>query len=497
MFSKKLNRSTDTLQGLLSFAFLMMLKHPRVLHLAQAEVDQILGNGPLDIKHIDKLKYIEAVLRETIRLHPTVTAIGRHTKSGNDELIGGGKYRIGAKDVAILGIAALHRDPSVWGEDANDFRPERMLNGGFEALPPNSWKPFGHGVRACIGRGFAWQEATIAMTLILQRFQVEMADPSYELKIRQTLTIKPVGFRMKVRLRSGKSVFTGLVTEPGMVEGTTSDVKPQSSTDLAPLCIFYGSNQGTCKNFAESLQSAAASHGYAATVATLDSATEHIPTDRPVVFITPSYEGQPPDNGRKFVTWLESIQDKQDSLRGVKYALFGCGNPDWVLTYHRIPKLIEEILDRTGAIKCCPTGFGNAAGDIVGAFDAFSEQLWAALRPAGGKAEAARDELQVKITVDRPEMLGEKEMTLGAVRQHFQVVDTSVGPRKMIMDVELPGDVTYQAGDYLVVLPTNHRHNVRRVLQRFNMPVDALVKLSGTKKSFLVSMFRLSSNQDT
>ncbi|GAB7330350.1 hypothetical protein MBLNU13_g01982t1 [Cladosporium sp. NU13] len=475
----------DTTGGLLSFAFLMMLKHPRVLHLAQAEVDKVLGNGPLDIKHIDKLKYIEAVLRETIRLHPTVTAIGRHTKSGKDELIGGGKYRIGAKDVAILGIAALHRDPAVWGEDANDFRPERMLNGGFEALPPNSWKPFGHGVRACIGRGFAWQEATIAVVLILQRFQVEMADPSYELKIRQTLTIKPVGFRMKVRLRPGKSVFTGLVTEPEVVEGTSSDVKSQSSADLAPLTIFYGSNQGTCKNFAESLQAAAASHGYAATVGTLDSATEHVPTDKPVVFITPSYEGQPPDNGRKFVTWLESIQDKQDSLRGVKYAIFGCGNPDWVLTYHRIPKLIENILDRTGASKFCPTGLGNAAGDIVGAFDAFSEQLWAALRPAGGEAKAAREELQAKITVDRPEMLGEKDMTLGTVRQHLQVADTSVGPRKMMMDVELPGDVTYQAGDYLVVLPTNHRHNVRRVLQRFDMPVDTLVKLSGSKKSFL------------
>jgi len=475
----------------------MMLKHPRVLHLAQAEVDEVLGNGPMDIKHIDKLKYIDAVLRETIRLHPTVTAIGRHTRSGEDELIGDGKYRIGAKDVAILGIAALHRDPVVWGEDANDFRPERMLDGGFEALPPNAWKPFGHGVRSCIGRGFAWQEATIAVALILQRFQVEMADPSYELKIRQTLTIKPVGWRMKVRLRPGKSVFTGLVTEPGTPDIASSERQPQSTAGLAPLSLFYGSNQGTCKNFAESLQSAAASHGYAATVATLDSATEHVPSDKPVVFITPSYEGQPPDNGRKFVAWLESIQHKQDAFRGVKYAMFGCGNPDWVTTYHRIPKLIEDILDRCGASKFCPTGLGNAAGDIVGAFDAFSEQLWAALRPSGGMVEAAHDELQVKITVDRPEMLGETNMTLGTVRQHSQLADTSVGPRKMMMDVELPGDVTYQAGDYLVVLPTNHRHNVRRVLQRFDLSVDALVKLSGTKKSFLVSQSWFLMSQDT
>jgi cytochrome P450/NADPH-cytochrome P450 reductase len=480
---------TNVSQGLLSFTFFMMLKHPRVLHRAQAEVDEVLGNGPMDIKQIEKLKYLEAVLRETIRLHPTVTAVALHSKSGKDELIGNGKYRLGAKDVAILGIAALHRDPTVWGEDANDFRPERMLDGGFEALPPNSWKPFGNGVRSCIGRGFAWQEAVIAVALILQRFQVEMADPSYELKIRQTLTIKPVGWHMKVRLRPGKSVYTGLVTEPEAPKSITSNgtgTPAQDNAGLAPLSIFYGSNQGTCRNFAESLQGAAASHGFAATVATLDSATEHVPNDRPVIFITPSYEGQPPDNGRKFVSWLESIQDKSNALSGVKYAVFGCGNPDWVTTYHRIPKLVEEILDRTGATKLCPTGLGNAAGDIIGAFDAFSEEIWAALQQSGGRAEAAQDKLQVKVTIDRPEMLGEKDMTLGTVRQHVQIADTSVGPRKMLLDVDLPGTVSYQAGDYLVVLPTNHRHNVRRVLQRFDMPADALVKLSGTKKSFLV-----------
>jgi cytochrome P450/NADPH-cytochrome P450 reductase len=467
----------------------MMLKHPRVLHRAQAEVDEVLGNGPMNIKQIEKLKYLEAVLRETIRLHPTVTAVALHSKSGKDELIGNGKYRLGAKDAAILGIAALHRDPVVWGEDANEFRPERMLDGGFEALPPNSWKPFGNGVRSCIGRGFAWQEAVIATALILQRFQVEMADPSYELKIRQTLTIKPVGWHMKARLRPGKSVYTGLVTEPEAPKSIVSngtETQAQDNSGLAPLSIFYGSNQGTCKNFAESLQGAAASHGFAATVATLDSATEHVPKDRPVLFITPSYEGQPPDNGLKFVSWLESIQDKPDALRDVKYAVFGCGNPDWVTTYHRIPKLVEEILDRTGATKFCPTGLGNAAGDIIGAFDAFSEEVWAALKQSGGRAEAAQDKLEVKVTVDRPEVLGEKDMTLGTVRQHVQIADTSVGPMKMLMDVELPETVSYQAGDYLVVLPTNHRHNVRRVLQRFDMPADALVKLSGTKKSFLV-----------
>ena len=43
-----------------------------------------------------------------------------------------------------------------------------MLNGGFENLPPNAWKPFGNGQRSCIGRPFAWQESLLAMVLVLK-----------------------------------------------------------------------------------------------------------------------------------------------------------------------------------------------------------------------------------------------------------------------------------------------------------------------------------------
>jgi cytochrome P450/NADPH-cytochrome P450 reductase len=56
----------------------------------------------------------------------------------------------------------------------------------------------------------------------------------------------------------------------------------------------------------------------------LDSAVDKVPKDQPVVLISSSYEGQPPDNAAHFVQWLESLGDKK--LEGVKYAVFGCGN---------------------------------------------------------------------------------------------------------------------------------------------------------------------------
>lgn len=52
-------------------------------------------------------------------------------------------------------LGMCHRDPAAYGEDAKDFRPERMLDDNLANLPPNAWKSFGNGKRACIGKGFA------------------------------------------------------------------------------------------------------------------------------------------------------------------------------------------------------------------------------------------------------------------------------------------------------------------------------------------------------
>lgn len=117
----------------------------------------------------------------------------------------GGKYFV-RKGQMVSGVwRHFHRDPVVWGADSDEFKPERMLDRNFQALPPNSWKPvsrshvpgngtiltlqpfqFGDGQRACIGRGFAEQEILINVAMVLQRFDVEKADPNYilELKVR-------------------------------------------------------------------------------------------------------------------------------------------------------------------------------------------------------------------------------------------------------------------------------------------------------------------------
>jgi cytochrome P450/NADPH-cytochrome P450 reductase len=94
----------------------------------------------------------------------------------------------------------LHRDPAVWDEP-EAFRPERFEPENLEKLPPNAWKPFGNGRRSCIGRGFAMQEAMLVLAMVLQRFDLSLADPDYRLKVGETLTMKPVGLRIHARRR--------------------------------------------------------------------------------------------------------------------------------------------------------------------------------------------------------------------------------------------------------------------------------------------------------
>ena len=93
----------------------------------------------------------------------------------------------------------LHRDPSVWGENAEVFNPDNFAPEKEAALPPNAYKPFGNGQRACIGRQFALQEATLVIGMILQRFKL-IDHTRYELKIKETLTMKPTTSN-RVRLR--------------------------------------------------------------------------------------------------------------------------------------------------------------------------------------------------------------------------------------------------------------------------------------------------------
>ena len=313
-----------------------MLKNPAAYRNAQQEVDRVVGKGKLRVEHLKDLAYINAVLRETLRLTPTVPAFARRIRPESTETsptLGKGQYAMEKDSTVLCLISKVHRDPKVYGEDANSFRPERMMDGNFEKLPKSAWKPFGTGLRACIGRPFAWQEALLVTALLLQNFNFRLDDPNYEMQIKQALTIKPRDFYMRATLRPGIAATTlqDKLTDPGtsntaVTNGvSTKGHEAMGSEQSLPMTILYGSNTGTCESMAQKLASDAHAHGFQASIKEMDAAVGSLPKEQPVVIVTASYEGQPTDNAAHFVKWLETFSDGKD-LAGTSFAVFGCGH---------------------------------------------------------------------------------------------------------------------------------------------------------------------------
>lgn len=126
---------------MLSFTTYHLLKNPEAWQKAQQEVDSVIGKGQVKYEHLAKLPYLEAVLREALRLQPTAPAFSVKAAPGTQgHVILGGEYTIPADATIVVILPVLHSDPMVYGDDAKAFKPERMLADNFTNLPPNAWK---------------------------------------------------------------------------------------------------------------------------------------------------------------------------------------------------------------------------------------------------------------------------------------------------------------------------------------------------------------------
>ena len=136
----------------------------------------------------------------------------------------------------------------------------------------------------------------MAVATIFQRFDLVMDDPSYQLREKQTVTLKPEGFYIRAYPRNRTARLYTTPSSTQLLHGIAKQ-KPSlsASVDVAdgqPLYVLYGSNSGTSEGFAQRVASDAPTHGFQPSIGTLDSAAEKIPTDGPVVIITASFEGQ-------------------------------------------------------------------------------------------------------------------------------------------------------------------------------------------------------------
>ncbi|MCX2927755.1 cytochrome P450 [Streptomyces sp. NEAU-W12] len=189
----------ETTSGALSFALHFLSLHPDVADRARAEVDRVWGGSAVpDYGQVARLRYVRRVLDESLRLWPTAPAFAREARA-DTVLAGEHPMRQGAWAMVLTPM--LHRDPAVWGPDAERFDPDRFDAPAVRSRPPHTFKPFGTGVRACIGRQFALHEATLVLGLLLRRYELR-PDPAYRLSVTERLTLMPEGLRLRPERRT-------------------------------------------------------------------------------------------------------------------------------------------------------------------------------------------------------------------------------------------------------------------------------------------------------
>ncbi|MGA8987026.1 cytochrome P450, partial [Aeromicrobium sp.] len=108
--------------------------------------------------------YLEACLKEAMRVHPVIDFVARTLKS--DQVVAG---RLLPRGVTVApSIMLAHSRDENWA-DAHEYIPDRFVE---EKISPNMWLPFGGGVRRCIGAAFSLMEGTVVLREVLQRYEV-------------------------------------------------------------------------------------------------------------------------------------------------------------------------------------------------------------------------------------------------------------------------------------------------------------------------------------
>ncbi|UZW67127.1 bifunctional cytochrome P450/NADPH--P450 reductase [Priestia flexa] len=473
----------ETTSGLLSFAIYYLMNNPDKLEKAYTEVDTILTDDVPSYDQVVKLKYIKMALNESLRLWSTAPAFNLFAKE--DALIGG-KYPVQKEGERIMVLLpSLHRDKSAWGDNVEEFIPERFEDP--KKVPHHAFKPFGNGQRACIGMQFALHEATLVLGMLLKKFTF-IDHNNYQLDIKQSLTLKPNDFKIRVQKRE-------VNLQPATInkQNTKEEKQEQKQAEIIgannlPLLVLYGSDTGTAKGVAEELAAEASIHDVKVETASLNDHAGSLPRESAVLIVTASYNGQPPSNATQFLKWLDEAGVNE--LEGVTYAVFGCGDRNWASTYQAVPRTIDELLAKKGATRFSDRGEGDVSGDFEEEFSAWKSAMWkSVLNTFGLKVKENLERKQASLSLQFINGLSSSplapsyEAIQATVIENRELQAAASNRSTRAIEVQLPNGMTYTEGDHLGVLPKNSTALVDRVLKRFRLKGSDQVLLTATGRS--------------
>jgi cytochrome P450/NADPH-cytochrome P450 reductase len=521
----------ETTSGLLTFALYQLMRHPETLARCYAEVDRVMPAGTTPAyEHIARLETLDRVLRETLRLWPTAPS---YAVGAIDETLLGGRWRLPAGQRVIVFLPGLHRNPR-WWERPEAFDIDRFAPGARERIHPHAYKPFGNGERACIGQQFAITEAKLALAVILQRFA--LSDPAdYRLAVRETLTLKPDGLRLRATPRarpertpvapspaSPPPASPAPVAPPSFpeVNGRLARLQPPAvpgspapgaltraeaaAAARQPFEIRYGSSVGVCAEVAEQVAEIARDAGFEPRVVALDDALPGWPATGWLVVVTATYNGRAPDNARRLEAALDDGSANAWRAPGLRVGVLGCGNSQWP-AYQAFPRRVADALAASGATAFVARGQADGHGDFDGEVEGWLAALREALAPvaaaraasgapvraAGVSGDTASGPLRIMLGDGAP--VRERALPPGAslmrVLDSIELTRPAQGlwdfareaPRAStrMLRIALPEGSRFATGDHLAVWARNDPDRVAAIARRLGMNPETVILIEG------------------
>ncbi|KAI5065806.1 hypothetical protein GOP47_0018430 [Adiantum capillus-veneris] len=165
-----MNAGTDTTAACVEWAMANLIYHPEIQERVFQEIHEHAGDRPLCEADLEGLPYLRAVIKETLRRHPSAHFTFLHTPTNGPCKVGG--YDVPENAMVSFHLASVLRDPNVW-EEPMEFKPERFLD---VEIDLTGWKksnavPFGLGRRICPGAKLALLHANLLVGRLVQNFQ--------------------------------------------------------------------------------------------------------------------------------------------------------------------------------------------------------------------------------------------------------------------------------------------------------------------------------------
>ncbi|EXK43526.1 hypothetical protein FOMG_02471 [Fusarium oxysporum f. sp. melonis 26406] len=203
---------SDTTSISLTGVMWALLRNPKAMAKLRAEVDDKYSSGeigdPISFGDAQKMPYLQAVIKEGLRLHPAGgLPLSRIVPKGGATIAG---HFFPEGNIVGINAWVAHRNADVFGHDADEFRPERWLvNGADTQRMDRYWLTFGHGSRTCLGKNIALMEISKLIPQLIRKFDIELADPQMKLETENVWFVKQTNVIVEIKERALSPNFSG------------------------------------------------------------------------------------------------------------------------------------------------------------------------------------------------------------------------------------------------------------------------------------------------